>query len=101
MLRPPIMLTVSVNSVTGHCTPKATGHLTQAQPAPMTIGLRTEQRPYLARCEALWSSCTAQLTRRPGRAIRPRSGGECHWVVGDEPCVVIDFAGMEHYAESH
>lgn len=20
--------------------------------------------------------------------------------VGDEPCVVIDFAGMEHYAES-
>jgi uncharacterized cupin superfamily protein len=30
-------------------------------------------------------------------AIPPGHDG---WVVGDEPCVVIDFAGMEHYAES-
>ncbi len=29
-------------------------------------------------------------------AIPPGHDG---WVVGDEPCVVIDFAGMEHYAE--
>ena len=25
--------------------------------------------------------------------------GHDGWVVGDEPCVVIDFAGMQHYAE--
>jgi len=31
-------------------------------------------------------------------AIPPGHDG---WVVGEEPCVVIDFAGMEHYAESH
>ena len=31
-------------------------------------------------------------------AIPPGHDG---WVVGDEPCVVIDFAGMAHYAESH
>lgn len=30
-------------------------------------------------------------------AIPPGHDG---WVVGDEPCVFIDFAGMEHYAES-
>ena len=29
-------------------------------------------------------------------AIPPGHDGE---VVGDEPCVVVDFAGMEHYAE--
>jgi uncharacterized cupin superfamily protein len=29
-------------------------------------------------------------------AIPPGHDGE---VIGDEPCVVIDFAGMEHYAE--
>ena len=26
--------------------------------------------------------------------------GHDAWVVGDEPCVVVDFSGMEHYAES-
>jgi uncharacterized cupin superfamily protein len=25
--------------------------------------------------------------------------GHDGWVVGDEPCVLLDFAGMEHYAE--
>ena len=30
-------------------------------------------------------------------AIPPGHDG---WVVGDEPCVVLDFAGMEHYAEA-
>ena len=30
-------------------------------------------------------------------AIPPGHDG---WVVGNEPCVVLDFAGMEHYAES-
>jgi uncharacterized cupin superfamily protein len=30
-------------------------------------------------------------------AIPPGHDG---WVVGDEPCVLLDFAGMEHYAES-
>jgi uncharacterized cupin superfamily protein len=29
-------------------------------------------------------------------AIPPGHDG---WVVGNEPCVVLDFAGMEHYAE--
>jgi uncharacterized cupin superfamily protein len=29
-------------------------------------------------------------------AIPPGHDG---WVIGEEPCVVIDFAGMEHYAE--
>jgi quercetin dioxygenase-like cupin family protein len=29
-------------------------------------------------------------------AIPPGHDG---WVVGDEPCVMIDFSGMEHYAE--
>jgi quercetin dioxygenase-like cupin family protein len=27
--------------------------------------------------------------------------GHDAWVVGDEPCVILDFAGMEHYAEAH
>jgi Cupin domain len=26
--------------------------------------------------------------------------GHDAWVVGDEPCVMLDFAGMEHYAEA-
>ena len=30
-------------------------------------------------------------------AIPPGHDG---WVVGDEPCVVLEFAGMEHYAEA-
>lgn len=30
-------------------------------------------------------------------AIPPGHDG---WVVGDEPCVLLDFAGMEHYAEA-
>ncbi len=25
--------------------------------------------------------------------------GHDAWTVGDEPCVMVDFAGMEHYAE--
>jgi quercetin dioxygenase-like cupin family protein len=29
-------------------------------------------------------------------AIPPGHDG---WVVGDEPCVILDFAGMEHFAE--
>lgn len=27
--------------------------------------------------------------------------GHDAWTVGDEPCVVIDFSGMEHYAQKH
>lgn len=26
--------------------------------------------------------------------------GHDAWVIGDEPCVLLDFAGMEHYAEA-
>ena len=41
----------------------------------------------------------SELEYGPGDvvAIPPGHDG---WVVGDEPCVVLDFAGMEHYAES-
>lgn len=27
--------------------------------------------------------------------------GHDAWIVGNEPCVVIDFTGMKHYAEQH
>ncbi len=33
----------------------------------------------------------------PGDVILVPSGHDA-WTVGDEPCVILDFAGMEHYA---
>jgi hypothetical protein len=34
----------------------------------------------------------------PGDLMQIQPGHDA-WVVGDEPCIVLDFAGMEHYAE--
>lgn len=34
----------------------------------------------------------------PGDVIMIPPGHDA-WVVGDEACVILDFAGMEHYAE--
>lgn len=40
-----------------------------------------------------------ELEFGPGDVVAIPPGHDAD-VVGDEPCVVIDFAGMEHYAES-
>jgi hypothetical protein len=34
----------------------------------------------------------------PGEVLQIDPGHDA-WVVGSEPCVILDFAGMEHYAE--
>jgi quercetin dioxygenase-like cupin family protein len=39
----------------------------------------------------------SELEVGPGDVIAIPPGHDA-WVVGDEPCVVLDFAGMEHYA---
>ena len=36
----------------------------------------------------------------PGDVVMIPAGHD-GWTVGDEPCVVIDFSGMAHYAEHH
>jgi uncharacterized cupin superfamily protein len=41
----------------------------------------------------------SELDYGPGDVVAIPPGHDA-WVVGDEPCVVLDFAGMEHYAES-
>lgn len=34
----------------------------------------------------------------PGDVLQIEPGHDA-WVVGDEPCVILDFGGMEHYAQ--
>ena len=40
-----------------------------------------------------------ELEFGPGDVVTIPPGHD-GWVVGDEPCVVVDFSGMEHYAEA-
>lgn len=40
----------------------------------------------------------SKLDIGPGDLVSIPAGHD-GWVVGDEPCVLLDFAGMEHYAE--
>ena len=40
----------------------------------------------------------SELEYGPGDVVAIPPGHDA-WVIGDEPCVLLDFAGMEHYAE--
>jgi uncharacterized cupin superfamily protein len=41
----------------------------------------------------------SELEYGPGDVVSIPPGHDA-WVIGNEACVVLDFAGMEHYAES-